>query len=63
MSEDGCGRSRTGIFFPIFSIGQAKLVVVLLILLLVVVRLFEVLPGSDQRYSYHVLKVMSGSRL
>lgn len=155
MSEDGCGRSRTSIFFPVFSIGQAKLIVVLLILLLVVVSaavpdtsndegwllvqqmilvgykdigsisegsryplvimvsfsmtiilswvaaivmslsrlhmhalkpiesksylvrvlsvgfmlmlllmpLFQVLPSSDQRYSYHVLKVMSGSRL
>jgi hypothetical protein len=38
MSEDGCGHSRTSIFFPVFSIGQAKLIVVLLILLLVVVR-------------------------
>ncbi|MFS2092675.1 hypothetical protein ACCC96_06645 [Pseudomonas sp. Pseusp11] len=37
MSEDGCGRSRTSIFFPVFSIGQAKLIIVVLILLLVVV--------------------------
>ncbi|EJM63747.1 hypothetical protein PMI30_04131 [Pseudomonas sp. GM50] len=27
MSEDGCGRSRTSIFFPVFSIGQAKLII------------------------------------
>ncbi|MGE8481572.1 MAG: hypothetical protein ACN6Q5_03085 [Pseudomonas sp.] len=37
MSEDGCGRSRTSIFLPVFSIEQAKLIIVLLILLLVVV--------------------------
>ena len=37
MSDDGCGRSRTSIFFPIFSIGQTKLVIVLLLLLLVTV--------------------------
>lgn len=37
MSDDGYGRSRASIFFPVFSIRQAKLVVVLLMLLLVMV--------------------------
>lgn len=37
MSDDGYGRSRASIFFPVFSIRQAKLVIVLLILLLVMV--------------------------
>jgi hypothetical protein len=37
MSDDGYGRSRASIFLPVFSIRQAKLVVVLLILLLVMV--------------------------
>ncbi|WP_223549263.1 hypothetical protein [Pseudomonas sp. A-B-19] len=37
MSDDGYGRSRASIFFPVFSIGQTKLVIVSLILLLVAV--------------------------
>ena len=37
MSDDGYGRSRASIFFPVFSIWQAKLVIVLLLLLLVMV--------------------------
>lgn len=37
MSDDRCGRSRVSIFFPIFSIGQTKLVIVLLLLLLITV--------------------------
>ena len=37
MSDDGYGRSRTSIFFPVFSIWQTKRVIVLLLLLLVTV--------------------------
>jgi hypothetical protein len=37
MSDDSYGRSRASIFFPVFSIGQTKLVIVLLLLLLVAV--------------------------
>ena len=32
-------------------------------LMLLLVPLFQVLPSSDLRYSYHVLKTMSGNRL
>ena len=37
MSDNGYGRSTASIFFPVFSIRQAKLMIVLLILLLVMV--------------------------
>ena len=56
MSDDGYGRSRASIFFPVFSIRQAKLVVVLLILLLVMVS--AVVPDTAEEEGWLLVQQM-----
>lgn len=56
MSGNSCGRSRTCIFFPVFSIGQAKLVIVLLMFLLVVVS--AVVPDTANEEGWLLVQQM-----
>lgn len=56
MSDDGYGRSRASIFFPVFSIGQAKLVIVLLLVLLVAVS--ALVPDTAEGGSWLLVQQM-----
>ncbi|WLG42762.1 hypothetical protein [Pseudomonas sp. FP1740] len=56
MSNDGYGRSRTSIFFPVFSIWQAKLVIVLLLVLLVAVS--ALVPDTAEGGSWLLVQQM-----
>lgn len=56
MSGNSYGRSRASIFFPVFSIGQAKLTIVLLILLLVVVSV--VVPDTANEEGWLLVQQM-----